>query len=129
MNSNSLTIDNFRPLATLRPNSTAELGDIVRRAIAENAGLYPVGGGTMLHFGLPPTKPGFLVDMRGLDQVIDYPARDMTITVQAGITLAELQRTLERALAAGAPAVIEVRGAPGAETSPWSFIHPAAPTA
>ena len=40
---------------------------------------------------------------------------------------AELRSALERALAAGAPAVIEVRSAPGAETSPWSFIHPAAP--
>jgi glycolate oxidase FAD binding subunit len=32
--------------------------------------------------------------MRGLDRVIDYPARDMTITVQAGITIAKLQALL-----------------------------------
>jgi acetolactate synthase I/II/III large subunit len=42
-------------------------------------------------------------------------------------TPAELQGALEKALAAGRPAVIEVRGPPGGETSPWSFIHPAAP--
>src|SRR5688572_5315479 len=41
----------------------------------------------MLHLGLPPMKPGTAVDLRGLDRVIDYPARDMTITVQAGITV------------------------------------------
>ena len=29
-----------------------------------------------------------------LDQVIDYPARDMTITVQAGITVARLRQIL-----------------------------------
>lgn len=39
----------------------------------------------------------------------------------------ELQGALEKALAAGRPAVIEVRSPPGGETSPWSFIHPAAP--
>src|SRR5262245_23645883 len=32
--------------------------------------------------------------MRGLDGVIDFPARDMTITVQAGITIAKLQALL-----------------------------------
>jgi FAD/FMN-containing dehydrogenase len=35
-----------------------------------------------------------VVDTRGLDRVLDYPARDMTITVQAGITLARLRDTL-----------------------------------
>jgi len=42
-------------------------------------------------------------------------------------TPAELQGALEKALAAGRPVVIEVRSPPGGETSPWSFIHPAAP--
>jgi acetolactate synthase-1/2/3 large subunit len=40
-------------------------------------------------------------------------------------TPAELRTTLERALAADAPALIEVPGEPGAESSPWPFIHPA----
>src|SRR5205807_9828714 len=34
------------------------------------------------------------LDLRALNQVIDYPARDMTITVQAGITVAKLQEIL-----------------------------------
>ena len=34
------------------------------------------------------------MDCRSLNRVIDYPARDMTITVQAGITIAELQTLL-----------------------------------
>jgi glycolate oxidase FAD binding subunit len=48
----------------------------------------------MLDLGLPPSRPGLGVDLRGLTQVIDYPARDMTITVQAGITIARLQELL-----------------------------------
>jgi acetolactate synthase-1/2/3 large subunit len=35
----------------------------------------------------------------------------------------ELRPLLERALADGAPALIEVPGEPGAEVSPWPFIH------
>jgi glycolate oxidase FAD binding subunit len=77
-----------------QPSSVAELGDIVRRAAADGQAIYPCGGRTMLDLGLSPTKPGVAVDIRKLDQVIDYPARDMTITVQAGITIAKLQETL-----------------------------------
>jgi glycolate oxidase FAD binding subunit len=88
------TIDGFGPLPMIRPAGVAELGDIVRRAAAEKQAIYPVGGGTELGLGNPPTKPGVAVDMRGLDQVIDFPARDMTITVQAGITIAKLQALL-----------------------------------
>ena len=38
---------------------------------------------------------------------------------------AELRARLEKALAADAPALIEVPSEPGAEASPWPFIHPA----
>jgi glycolate oxidase FAD binding subunit len=86
----TITIDGFGPLSVTRPASVAELCDLVRRCAAEGKAVYPVGGGTMLDYGLPPTKPGLAIDTRALDQVIDYPARDMTITVQAGITIARL---------------------------------------
>ena len=56
----------------MRPASVAELGEIVRRAAAEGHALYPVGGGTMLHLGNPPAKPGHAVDTRALNKVIDY---------------------------------------------------------
>jgi glycolate oxidase FAD binding subunit len=87
-------IDDFGPLPVLRPSSAAEVGDLVRRAAAEGQVVYPLGGRTALQLGLPPDRPGLAVDLRGLDQVIDYPARDMTITVQAGITLARLREVL-----------------------------------
>src|SRR5262245_21071581 len=48
----------------------------------------------MLGRGLPPARPGTAVDLRQHSQVIDYPARDMTISVRAGITIAKLQATL-----------------------------------
>jgi glycolate oxidase FAD binding subunit len=48
----------------------------------------------MLGLGLSPARPGVAVDLRQLAEVIDYPARDMTITVRAGITMARLQELL-----------------------------------
>jgi len=92
--SNTRVIDGFGPLPVARPNSVAELSELVRQAAASDQALYPVGGGTMLDLGLPPTKPGTAVELGALDRVIDYPARDMTITVQAGITITRLQEVL-----------------------------------
>jgi glycolate oxidase FAD binding subunit len=87
----TITIDGFGPQPVARSASVTELGELVRRCAAEGRAVYPVGGGTMLDYGLPPSKPGLAIDTRSLDQVIDYPARDMTITVQAGVTIARLR--------------------------------------
>ena len=94
MDAQSLFIDEFGPLPVRRPASVAEVGDLVREARASGQGIYPVGGRTTLDVGLPPIKPGVAVDTTALGQVIDYPARDMTVTVGAGITVAKLQEVL-----------------------------------
>ncbi len=93
----AITIDNFGPLPVHRPTSVPELCRLVKEAAASGQGIYPVGGRTTLDVGLPPTKPGLAIDTTGLADVIDYPARDMTITVQAGMTIAKLQETLASA--------------------------------
>lgn len=83
-------IDGFGPLPMSRPASVAELGELVRAAEA----VYPAGGGTQLSLGRPPQKHGQAIDLRALDQVSEFAARDMTITVQTGITVARLQALL-----------------------------------
>ncbi len=95
MDETSCTIDGLGPLAVARPADITELSAVVRHAQEQGQAIYPLGGRTMLDFGRPPVRPGIAVDLRALAGVIDYPARDMTITVQAGITLAELQRLLD----------------------------------
>jgi glycolate oxidase FAD binding subunit len=78
----------------LRPQTVSEAAGIVRQARAERQAIYPIGGGTLLGIGLPPSVPGVALQTTALSEVIDYPARDMTITVGAGITVAELQKLL-----------------------------------
>jgi len=80
--------------STVQPKSFAEIAGSVRQALALGLAVYPFGGRTMWEYGWPLTREGIGVDLRGLDQVIDYPARDMTVTVQAGITLSRLQEIL-----------------------------------
>ena len=91
MTATTCVLDGFGPLPLVRPQSVEEAGELVRHASASASALYPVGGQTKMALGNPPSRPGHVVDMRGLAQVVDFPARDMTITVQAGISIKELR--------------------------------------
>ena len=92
----TITIDSFGPLPLHRPASVGAVCELVRETRAAKHALYPVGGRTTLDFGLPPATPGVACDTTALNAVIDYPARDMTITVQAGITVAAVQAELAK---------------------------------
>jgi glycolate oxidase FAD binding subunit len=81
-------------LHTLQPAEQAALGAAVRAACEARRAIYPIGGGTSLGFGLPIRQEGIGLSLAGLNRVIDYPARDMTITVEAGITIEQLAGTL-----------------------------------
>jgi glycolate oxidase FAD binding subunit len=73
------------------------MAGMIQEARAGGLGVYPVGGGSRLDLGLRPSKPGFALDTRPLNQIVDYPAQDMTITVQVGITRSQLKATLTAA--------------------------------
>jgi glycolate oxidase FAD binding subunit len=92
----ALFLDGFGPLPLVRPGSVQDLGDLVRRAAAKDTAIYPIGGQTHLSLGNPPSKPGAAVDLCGLTEIIDFPARDMTITVQTGIAMQVLRETLAK---------------------------------
>ncbi len=66
----------------------------VRQAFEQRQAIYPQGGGTSLDYGLPRRKPGIALSLALLNRVLDHAADDLTITVQAGITLVELNRHL-----------------------------------
>ena len=86
--------DGKRAIAHDRPHSVAELREIVASRAAEGFAIYPQGGRTALDYGGIPRRPGVALETTALDNVIDYPAADMTVTVSAGITLAKLQSVL-----------------------------------
>lgn len=92
----TVTIDSFGPLPVERPASVSELCALVSHTRAARHGLYPLGGRTALSHGRAPIKPGVACDLTALADVIDYPARDMTVTARAGITFAALQALLAK---------------------------------
>jgi glycolate oxidase FAD binding subunit len=86
--------DGRHALATLRPDSAEELCGIVRDRVSMGHAIYPQGGRTALDYGGVPRRPGVAIGMTGISRLIDYPFADMTITVEAGMTLRALQGIL-----------------------------------
>ena len=79
---------------TITPADAAAVAAVVRDARRDGTPVYPIGGGTGLDYGVCPSVPGVGLSSKNLDQVIDHAADDMTITVEAGVTIAELARRL-----------------------------------
>ena len=82
--------------ATDRPHDLQGLRQVVADRVAQKLAIYPQGGCSALDYGGTPRTPGVAVDTRALNRVIDYPAADMTVTVEAGITLSALREVLAK---------------------------------
>lgn len=83
------------PQRVPQPATQSDLCDWLRaNATVERHAVVPVGGGTALHSGNTLFSDCVHLDTTALRRVIDYPARDMTITVEAGIRIAELTALL-----------------------------------
>jgi glycolate oxidase FAD binding subunit len=80
---------------TVEPASSTEVAAHLLECYEQSTAVYPVGGQTALDYGLPATTVGIAVSTKAIDQVIDFPVRDLTITVEAGIPMQRLANLLE----------------------------------
>lgn len=85
------------PRCVLYPASSAEVAAAVRAARAAGLALVPAGNATHLDIGWAPRRCDAALSTRRLDRIVAHDAADMTITAEAGTTLAALGRTLAAA--------------------------------
>jgi glycolate oxidase FAD binding subunit len=82
------------PLIT--PDTWQEMGEVMKFAQAHNLKILPTGQGTKLHWGGLLGKVDLVVSTQKLNQVVDHAVGDMTVTIEAGIDIAELQTILSK---------------------------------
>ncbi|HZQ34950.1 MAG TPA: FAD-binding oxidoreductase [Dehalococcoidia bacterium] len=88
------TIAGVRPGVAVRPRGAEQVAGALRLAGEHGWAVAPVGGGTMLDLGNPPVRLDLAIDLSALAAVVDYQPDDLTLTVQAGITVARIGRLL-----------------------------------
>ena len=87
-------VDGVRPRYVCTPASVDELSGAVRAASRTGATVIPWGGGTRMSLGFPPRAADLVVQTEKLREVVEYEPADLTVTVQAGMRLSDLQARL-----------------------------------
>ncbi len=84
------------PLAVVQPGSVEELCAVVKLAAESQLAVVPRGGGASYTDGyLPITEQSLLIDTSGLNRIVNINEQDMYVTVECGVTWAELDRALK----------------------------------
>ena len=81
------------PQEVSTPATVAEAAAVLSEAARAKSRVAFVGGGTALGLGLPPRGLDVVLRTEKLDRVVEHAPSDQVISVEAGITLAGLQRT------------------------------------
>lgn len=90
----SFALDGLTPRWRVSPGSAQEIASILDLAQSEKLAVLPRGSGTKFALGAKPSAADILLDTCRLDRIVDYDAPNLTVTVQAGVTLGELQHVL-----------------------------------
>jgi glycolate dehydrogenase FAD-binding subunit len=83
--------------AVEKPWSAEELAAVLQVAAADRQAVVPVGGGRARGMGNPLERCDVELHTTRLDRVIGHSQADMVVSVEAGITLEELQEELDKA--------------------------------
>jgi FAD/FMN-containing dehydrogenase len=82
------------PICATRPVSTDEVRRIVLFANTEKIPIVTFGGGSGLMGGALSIRPNIVLDLRGMDQVLQIDTEARSTRVQSGTVLEELDRRL-----------------------------------
>jgi FAD/FMN-containing dehydrogenase len=84
------------PDIVVLPKTTDEVVEIVKIAYRHRVPLIPFAGGTGMGGGVAAWKGGIAVETKSLDQILELDEANMMVTVQAGITIWDLNEALAR---------------------------------
>jgi glycolate oxidase FAD binding subunit len=87
-------VDGREPQWVVRPRALEDVARIVALAHDEKLVVVPRGRGTALTLGAPPARLDVVLDLTGLDTILEHNPDDMTATVQVGVTAGALAARL-----------------------------------
>lgn len=92
---NATTPENL-PCCIVYPHTTAELKNVIQKAAKNNWRVLPCGSGSKLGWGALANQVDLVVSTERLNRIIEHAVGDLTVTVEAGVKLADLQAILQK---------------------------------
>ena len=92
-----MVVDGIEPKRVERPSSAEQLAEALCTAAAAGEAVIPIGGGRALGLGDPPERFDVALETRALDRVLELSRADLTVSVEAGVTLEDLNSELAEA--------------------------------
>jgi glycolate oxidase FAD binding subunit len=90
------TVGGVQPSFVVEPGNEQELARVLKLANAAGMAVIPRGGGTKLDWGNRPARADVILSTARLNRVIEHAWADLTVSVEAGCTIAKLQETLAK---------------------------------
>jgi len=87
-------IDALQPVLVVSPSSQDDVAAFLSIANELGAAVAPRGGGTQTSLGTTPERYDIALDVNRLNALIEHEPADLTVTVEAGMRLSEVQRLL-----------------------------------
>lgn len=89
-------IDGVQPAGVIAPGSAEEVAQVLRHCSSAGLAVAPRGGGTKLGLGNRPQALDFLLSTERLNRILEHAFGDMTVTVEAGCTIRNLQQAVQQ---------------------------------
>jgi glycolate dehydrogenase FAD-binding subunit len=89
-------VDGMTPSCIVYPGSVGQVAEMLKCASEHELAVIPVGGGTKLETGNPPRKYDIALSLRELNKVRYYEPPDLTVGVEAGMTLDDFENLVNR---------------------------------
>lgn len=83
------------PDYVVKAKEVKQIQEIMRLANKASTPVTPFSSGLNLHGAAVPTYGGIVLDLSGMDRIVDINEKDMFVTIEPGVTFTKLQDTLE----------------------------------
>lgn len=84
------------PSYLIYPQTPETLSQIIQIANEHQWAVLPCGSGSKLNWGGLVKNPQIVISTQRLNRIIEHAIGDLTVTVEAGVKLADLQKTLKQ---------------------------------
>jgi glycolate oxidase FAD binding subunit len=88
------SVDGITPRWLVRVSTVEQVSAVLALASEESLAVVPRGSGGALDLGNPPARIDIVLDLTGMDRVVDYNPDDLTASVEAGLTAGALAARL-----------------------------------